>query len=127
MIVSLQNNIDVLGNQEINPGFDTGFLGVTGPTGKVRLVPEGDRTMIRVDVEVLLQPGSDVTYTASTSSGTGIWKRNEVPASLVKGVGGVRLKGHGTLVAMSAATVKVLQRIGVHGYKSPMTLQPYTP
>src|SRR2546426_4723787 len=50
----------MIGNQEINPGFDTGFLGVTGPTGKVRLVPEGERTVIRMGEEVLLQQGGNV-------------------------------------------------------------------
>ena len=45
VIVGLQNDIDVLGNQEVDPGFDASFLAVTaGRAGKVRLVPVGDRT-----------------------------------------------------------------------------------
>src|SRR5205823_2837429 len=56
VIVALQNDIDVPGNQEVNPGFDTGLLAVTaGRAGKVRLVPVGDRAAIRVGVEVLLK------------------------------------------------------------------------
>src|SRR5205823_1347567 len=46
VIVALQNNIDVPGNQEINPWLYAGFLAVaTGRAGKVRLVPVGDRTV----------------------------------------------------------------------------------
>src|SRR5437899_8414159 len=45
VIVALQNDIDVLDDQEVNPGFDASFLAVTaGRAGKVRLVPVGDRT-----------------------------------------------------------------------------------
>src|SRR5207245_8274962 len=73
MIVTLQNNIDVLGNQEINPRSDTGFRAMLGSAGEVWLVPVRDRTMIRVDVEVLLQPGSDVADIASNGSATCIW------------------------------------------------------
>src|SRR5207245_2215707 len=111
MIVSLQNNIDMIGNQEINPGFDTGFLGVTGPTGKVRMVTEGDRTVIRMGVEVLLQPGGNVAYTATARPATDVGKRNVVPASNVKTVRSVWLKCYGTLVASRDVTVKVLQQI----------------
>src|SRR2546427_3167793 len=44
MIVTLQNNIDVLGNQEINPRSDTGFRAMLGSAGEVWLVPVRDRT-----------------------------------------------------------------------------------
>src|SRR5438445_1675157 len=113
MIVALQNNIDVLGNQEINPGFDTGFRAMLGSAGEVRLVPVRDCAPVRVGVEVLLQPGCDVAYTASAGPGTGVGKSNEVPAPFIKGVRGVRPEGDPALVAMSAAAVEVLQRIGV--------------
>src|SRR2546427_10474206 len=98
MIVALQNNIDVLGNQEINPGFDTGFRAMMGSAGEGRLVPVRDRTVIRVGVEVLLQPGCDVAYTASAGRGTGVGNSNELPDRLIKGRRGVRLKADQHLV-----------------------------
>src|SRR5439155_92214 len=113
MVVTLQDEIDVLGNQKVDPGLDTLFRAVLARAGEVRLVPVGDRASIRVGVEVLSQPGCDVTEAASARPATGIRKRDEVPGPLVEGVGSVRAKGDRALVAMSATTVEILQRIGV--------------
>src|SRR5206468_1736631 len=113
VVVALQDDVDVLGHEELDPGLDAGLRAVLADAGEVRLVPVGDRASVRVGVEVPLQPGRDLVYSAAVGPGTGVWKRHEVPASFVKGVRRVRSKGHGAPVAMRAAPVEVLQRIGI--------------
>src|SRR5207245_3244072 len=41
VVVALQENVDVLGHQEINPGLDTGFWSVLASAGEVRLMGTG--------------------------------------------------------------------------------------
>src|SRR5439155_228706 len=54
MIVGLQNDVDVLGHQELHPRFDTLFRSMMAMAGEVRLMPVGERALARVSVEVVL-------------------------------------------------------------------------
>src|SRR5262249_42933062 len=83
MIVALQDDIDAVGDQKINPGFDALFRGMKLAT-EVRLVPVGDDTSIRMGSEVLLQPGGDIGDPAFGRPVTGIGKGDEVPGPLVE-------------------------------------------
>src|SRR5205809_776786 len=113
VIVGLQNDIDVVGNQELHPGFYSHFRRVSADAGEVCLMPEGNRAWIPVDGEVLLQPGRDLIDAASSRPRTGIGESNEVPATPVERVRRVRLEGDRAPVAMRTATIEVFQWIGV--------------
>src|SRR5262245_42978664 len=113
MIVGLQNDVDLSGDEELDPRLDTLLGAVLARTGEVRLMPVGEHASIGVGVEVVPQPSRDVTDVASARSGASVRKRDKVPGPFVERVGRIRLKGDGALVAVRAATVEVPQWISV--------------